>query len=133
MATHSSILAWRIPWTEKPGEQPSRGSQRVRHNLTTKQKQQLWKTLQTPTAEGLLCCHPQPLAATQWWQVRAYRERRVHQDGGLTAEGSHPPAGSSGIRAHPLSAPHHSVTLNKPLPLPRPREMWVGGPGDPEG
>ena len=36
MATHSSILAWRIPWTEKPGEQPSRGSQRVRHNLVTK-------------------------------------------------------------------------------------------------
>ena len=31
-ATHSSILAWRIPWTEKPGGLPSMGSQRVRHN-----------------------------------------------------------------------------------------------------
>ena len=29
--THSSILAWRIPWTEEPGELWSRGSQRVRH------------------------------------------------------------------------------------------------------
>ena len=32
MATHSSILAWRIPWTEKPGGLQSMGSQRVRHN-----------------------------------------------------------------------------------------------------
>ena len=31
MATHSSILAWRIPWTEKPGGLQSTGSQRVRH------------------------------------------------------------------------------------------------------
>ena len=30
MATHSSILAWRIPWTEKPGRLQSMGSQRVR-------------------------------------------------------------------------------------------------------
>ena len=30
--THSSILAWRIPWTEKPGRLQSMGSQRVRHN-----------------------------------------------------------------------------------------------------
>jgi len=29
MATHSSILAWRIPWTEEPGRQQSMGSQRV--------------------------------------------------------------------------------------------------------
>ena len=32
MLTHSSILAWRIPWTEDPGELQSIGSQRVRHN-----------------------------------------------------------------------------------------------------
>ena len=32
MATHSSILAWRIPWTEEPGGLQSRGSQRVRHD-----------------------------------------------------------------------------------------------------
>ena len=30
MVTHSSILAWRIPWTEEPGELQSMGSQRVR-------------------------------------------------------------------------------------------------------
>ena len=32
MATHSSILAWRIPWTEEPGELQCRGSQRVGHD-----------------------------------------------------------------------------------------------------
>ena len=32
MATHSSILAWGIPWTEKPGELQSMGLQRVRHH-----------------------------------------------------------------------------------------------------
>ena len=32
MATHSSILAWRIPWTEEPGGVQSMGSQRVRHD-----------------------------------------------------------------------------------------------------
>ena len=32
MATHSSIPAWRIPWTEETGELQSIASQRVRHN-----------------------------------------------------------------------------------------------------
>ena len=32
MVTHSSILAWRIPWTEEPGGLQSTGSQRVRHD-----------------------------------------------------------------------------------------------------
>ena len=32
MATHSSILAWKIPWMEEPGRLQSIGSQRVGHN-----------------------------------------------------------------------------------------------------
>ena len=36
MATHSSILAWRIPWTEEPGGLQSTGSQRVGHNWAIK-------------------------------------------------------------------------------------------------
>ena len=35
MATHSSTLAWKIPWTEEPGRLQSMGSQRVRHNWAT--------------------------------------------------------------------------------------------------
>ena len=40
MATHSSILAWRIPWTGEPGRLQSMGSQRARHDLATTQT--LW-------------------------------------------------------------------------------------------
>ena len=40
MATHSSILAWKFPWTEEPGKLQSMGSQRVGHDKT-----------QTPTEE----------------------------------------------------------------------------------
>ena len=38
MATHSSILALKIPWTEEPGGLQSMGSQRVRHNLVEEQE-----------------------------------------------------------------------------------------------
>ena len=40
MATHSSILAWEIPRTEEPSGLQSIRSQRVRHDLVTKQPQQ---------------------------------------------------------------------------------------------
>ena len=32
MAPHSSIVAWKIPWTEEPGRLQSMGSQRIRHD-----------------------------------------------------------------------------------------------------
>ena len=38
MATHSRILAWRIPWTEEPGGLQCIGSQRVRHNCRQAEK-----------------------------------------------------------------------------------------------
>ena len=44
MATHSSIPAWRIPWTEDPGGLQSVGSQRVRHDLATKQQVSLYNS-----------------------------------------------------------------------------------------
>ena len=37
MATQSGILAWEIPWTEKPGGVQSMGSQRAQHDLAIKQ------------------------------------------------------------------------------------------------
>ena len=36
-ATHSSIIAWKIPWTEEPRGLQSMGLQRVRHDWATKQ------------------------------------------------------------------------------------------------
>jgi len=42
MATHSSILAWKIPWMEEPNGLQSKESQRVRHNWTTSLSFSLW-------------------------------------------------------------------------------------------
>ena len=48
MATHSSILAWRMLWTEEPGGLQSIGSQRVEHDYTdlTRMHEHIWKELQ---------------------------------------------------------------------------------------
>ena len=44
MATHSSTLAWKIPWTEEPGRLQSMGLQRVKHNwVTSLQNKTYWK------------------------------------------------------------------------------------------
>ena len=46
MATHSSFLAWNIPWTEEPVRLQPMRSERVGHNLATKQQQPGdWKIL----------------------------------------------------------------------------------------
>ena len=39
LATHSNILAWGIPWTEEPSGLQPMGSQRVGHDLATKQQE----------------------------------------------------------------------------------------------
>ena len=52
MATHSSVLAWRIPWTEELGELQSMGSERVRHSVAM-------STKQTACIAEPLCCTPE--------------------------------------------------------------------------
>ena len=60
MATHSSILAWSIPWTEEPGGLESMGSQRIGHNsATTAQPARL--TLELLSTNILNCYHLLPL------------------------------------------------------------------------
>ena len=46
MATHSSILAWKILWTEEPGRLQSMGLQRVEHDWATSQR--VYKNIFTP-------------------------------------------------------------------------------------
>ena len=46
MATHSSIIAWKIPGTEEPGGLQSMGLQRVRHNWTTSLSKRKWQMTQ---------------------------------------------------------------------------------------
>ena len=62
MATHSSILAWKIPWTEEPGGLQSMGSQRVRHNwalMPHSLSDVTWAPLSHPGASHLNC----------WWNM----------------------------------------------------------------
>ena len=51
IATHSSILAWKSSWTEEPAGLQSMGSQRVRHDGTTKQQQPQYKMLDAVTKD----------------------------------------------------------------------------------
>ena len=70
MATHSNILAWRIPWTEEPGGLQSMGLQRVRHNLSDLahtpfevQGQTRWREWETVS---LYLCPPCPTKQHCW-------------------------------------------------------------------
>ena len=71
MATHSSILAWRVPWTEEPGGLQSLGLQRVRHNLMT---QHSTKNARGPlysciVLEGKELFHQSDLCKQPWFLV----------------------------------------------------------------
>jgi len=69
MATHSSTLAWRIPWTEEPGRLQSMGSLRVGHDRATSLSLLLscigerngnplqYSCLENPRDRGSLGCH----------------------------------------------------------------------------
>ena len=74
MATHSSILAWRIPWTEEPGGLQSIGSQRVRHSWSdwahtwhwehcsmlygSQDERGVWGRMDTCTCKAESLCYP---------------------------------------------------------------------------
>ena len=55
MAVHCSILAWGLPWTEKPSGPQSMGSQRVGHNLAAKQQQQYTVKQTRKPVSGAAC------------------------------------------------------------------------------
>ena len=68
MAAPSSTLAWEIPWMEEPGGLQSMGSQRVRHDLATKQPQLIY-----------WCCRPyqiRPFNSSQ--DVEAFQDSWGH-------------------------------------------------------
>ena len=61
MATHSSILAWRIPWMEEPGRPQSTGSQRVGHDWATS------LTSLEPSYQKNMTCIPKEISAPHPW------------------------------------------------------------------
>ena len=66
MAIPSSILAWRIPWTEGPGELQSMGSQRVGHNWVT--NTHTHTHTHTHVAWGISVLWPQIESRPQQWK-----------------------------------------------------------------
>ena len=126
MATHSSILAWRIPWTEEPGGLQSKGSQRVGHNLATKHQQQRrgrekkcqlspqGRALLGPLSTGLIkmpsktghpgtCCFARaPLVPPAGWERSIIAEKSC-----LELESS----GASGRLPRALRSPFHAKAL----------------------
>ena len=72
MATHSSVLAWRIPWTEEPGGLQSMGSHRVGHD-----------------GRDLACMHALEKEMVTHSSVLAWRIPGTEEPGGLPSMGSH--------------------------------------------
>ena len=72
MATHSSTLAWKIPWMEEPGRLQSMGSLKLGHNFTF--------TFHFHASEKEMANHSSVLA----WRIPGKRE-----PGGLLSMGSH--------------------------------------------
>ena len=69
MATLSSILAWEISWTEEPSRPQPMGSQRVGHNLMTKQQQII--------QNGILFCYS-PVAFSNHTKKIALCMHQIH-------------------------------------------------------
>ena len=78
MATHSSILAWKIPWTEEPGRLQSMGLKRVRHDWATSLSLSLFFFLATGLVGSYFPIrdHLMPPAVRAWspdhWAVREF-------------------------------------------------------------
>ena len=67
MTTHTSILAWKIPWAEEPGGLQSMGLQRNRHDLATEQQQKQQPA--SPTKFVIQDCSnklPRTVPITDW-------------------------------------------------------------------
>ena len=76
MASHSSTLAWKIPWTEKPGRLQSMGLQRVRHDWATSLHFHGGPVVETP------CCQYRGTGLISGWESRFphalwYGQKRV--------------------------------------------------------
>ena len=79
-ATHSNILAWRIPWTEEPGGLPSMGLQRVRHNGNSwAQQRELGNKFKVTAFSRNCCLDSQVLSPPPWHTTPAWRNKRPSQ------------------------------------------------------
>ena len=79
MATNSSILAWKIPWTEEPGRLQSEGSQTVGHNWTTNTHNPAldltFSLLEIQETEEQVKLHYQEAISQIFWDVGSFIEQ----------------------------------------------------------
>ena len=104
IATHSSILAWRIPWTEEPGWPQCMGSQRVRHN---------WVTISLSLSLSHTHTHThthnvwRPAGNMGWFFVRSHTHRAVGWSSYFCVISSHQ---EQYTREKPQQDPHKELT-----------------------
>ena len=118
MATHSGILAWRIPWTEQPGKLQSMGWQRIGHNSVT--KQQHYISFRCTTHNDLMFIY----IARLWASLKA---QLVKNPPAMQETGSIPGLGSStgeGIGSL-FQCPWASLVAQLVKNPPAMRETWV--------
>ena len=130
MATHPSVLAWRIPWTEGPGGPESRGSQRVRHTLATKQ-QPSWFTVRPCESSGAVCVWPREVSvglsvALSWESCQSGGSQTWRGRWPCTPRGAH-------CALWPGSVLQPRPAVERGLPFtPHPRGCGSGGRPSPE-
>ena len=156
MATYTSILAWRIPWTEEPGRLQVHGIARVGHNLVTKQQQQLvylrqnnWggdRAPHTSRPAALRPLSPEPPLDTalptrgpgssaETVDLTVLGPGSVHQWADISPRLSGAPVHSPVSLLQPGDQPHppqdnHSPPPGRSVPLPGPAGPKPHPPGD---
>ena len=94
MATHSSIIAWEFPWTEGPGGLQSTESQRIKHDLVTKQQQIIY----LPSISENESCSVTFDSATPWTVNSPGQNTEVR--GHSLLQGIFPTQGSNPVLPH---------------------------------
>ena len=144
MVTHSSILAWRIPWTEEPGRLWSIGLQRVRHNWSDSACTHVMIRSQARPAP-LLCSqvsacppvpgHVTPISSMNPWNRIQCLLRRLWERG--LVHSSHPKINPLSVnrstrakRKNSLNSPSERKLQRRPYISLNPSVSWVFGAED---
>ena len=138
MVTHSSILAWRIPWTEEPGRLQSIESQRVRHDWSNKahvhisqHREVLPQYLHTLWASGKHRHSLQGILCIRRWLIRQKKQRNYWNFQGTPSRHKEPgffmlnhlSPEALGTNLVSLKKSERGITI----PIDPPNKGWVDG------
>ena len=118
MATRSTILAWRVPWTEKPGGLPPMGSRRVGHDrVTTLHFLSHIDASYLPPSNYLIC---------EWLRTTSTYQLTIHLSiHAFTLDlNSYFPSARHGVRCSEFTDGKHSGL--RPRTTPPGRDVWAG-------